>query len=485
MIRNRFRRHRWGVAAVTVAATAMYLVLEFTRYRTSQDGVYDLAIFDQAIRGYAHFHAPLSLVKGQELGLSGGASILGDHFSPILALLAPLYWIYDGPQTLLIAQALLLALAIVPLWIFTRRALGATAAYAIAVAYTVSWPIAQAVGFDFHEVAFAPLLSAILFERFQAGQRRHVLIATGLLLLVKEDMGLYVAGFGVALLLTRGWRRMGLGLLVGGFAATWVGSRLIIPMFGGSADFYWHYNALGRTVGAVAVHLVTHPVAALKRMITPGTKKLHTLKWLFLPLLLLPLASPLVLPGLVLVAERMLSDYPNWWGTHYHYNAFLIVPLLCAGVDTAQRLSGRVPVPRPALPRWVKLPSVGVAWAVLVAVIAIYTVPRFAFGRLLDSGFYRMSVRQLAAEAAVAIVPDGALVEASDHLGGALTGRTRVLLWKPGPAAAPWIVADLEHRDMGWRSPAPELKAISALRSSGYQTVFQRDGFVVLHKAPP
>ena len=33
-----------------------------------------------------------------------------------------LYWIYNGPQTLLVAQAVLFALAIPPLWVFTRRA---------------------------------------------------------------------------------------------------------------------------------------------------------------------------------------------------------------------------------------------------------------------------------------------------------------------------------------------------------------------------
>jgi hypothetical protein len=62
------------------------------------------------------------VVKGVHNGFGAGFSVLGDHFSPILALLAPLaplYWFYSGPQTLICAQAMLFALAAFPLFAFT------------------------------------------------------------------------------------------------------------------------------------------------------------------------------------------------------------------------------------------------------------------------------------------------------------------------------------------------------------------------------
>jgi len=46
---------------------------------------YDLGIFDQAVRRYAHFQAPIVTLKGDDF------NILGDHFHPIIALWAPLY----------------------------------------------------------------------------------------------------------------------------------------------------------------------------------------------------------------------------------------------------------------------------------------------------------------------------------------------------------------------------------------------------------
>ena len=109
------------------------------------------------------------------------------------------------------AQAVLFALAIPPLWVFTRRAFGGggkatAAAYLVSVAYALSWPIASALAFDFHEVAFAPVLTAVALERLQAGRLRTALIALGALLLVKEDMGLLVAGIGVYLAVrARAW----------------------------------------------------------------------------------------------------------------------------------------------------------------------------------------------------------------------------------------------------------------------------------------
>jgi uncharacterized membrane protein len=92
-------------------------------------------------------------------------------------VLAPLYWINDSPVNLLAAQAVLMAMAAWPLWVFTRRALGTAAAYLIAITYVTCGPVAQVIGFDFHEVAFAPLLMAIMYERFQAGRKVHVVLA--------------------------------------------------------------------------------------------------------------------------------------------------------------------------------------------------------------------------------------------------------------------------------------------------------------------
>nr|WP_263641793.1 hypothetical protein [Microbispora cellulosiformans] len=66
---------------------------------------------------------------------------------------------------------MLFAAAVPVLWVVGRRMLGTTCAYAMACAYALSRPIAEAAAFQFHEFAFMPLLTALLFERWQAGRR--------------------------------------------------------------------------------------------------------------------------------------------------------------------------------------------------------------------------------------------------------------------------------------------------------------------------
>src|SRR4029078_3025731 len=101
-------------------------------------------------------------------------------------------------------------------------------------------------------------LTAVMVERFDAGRRWPAILAAVALLLVKEDMGLLVAGFGGYLLLTRRrqWAQRawtGLAFVVGGVAATWAATHLLIPAFGGSARFYWACGHVGATPGRALV----------------------------------------------------------------------------------------------------------------------------------------------------------------------------------------------------------------------------------------
>jgi uncharacterized membrane protein len=145
-----------GTAAVIFAAYTTYAFARHAKYETTG---FDLGIFDQVVRAYAHFHAPISPLKGM------GYNILGDHFHPILVLLVPLYWIWADPRMLLAAQAALFAVSILPVASFARRRFGGRAALVVAACYGLSWPLQRAVHFDFHEIAFAVPLIALVVER--------------------------------------------------------------------------------------------------------------------------------------------------------------------------------------------------------------------------------------------------------------------------------------------------------------------------------
>jgi uncharacterized membrane protein len=466
------------VAALTVAAALLYAadaLIQFRRFLTS---TFDLVIFDQGVRGYAHLSAPVSIARGVADGGTAHFVLLSDHWSPILAVLAPLYWIHDGPATLLVAQAVLFALAIPPLWAFTARQLGAPCGYFIAAAYALSLPIMAAVTFDFHEVAFVPVLTAVMAERFQAGRRGTAILAAVALLLVKEDMGLLIAGYGGYLLVTRR-RWTGLGFLVGGLAATWLASHVLIPAFGGSASFYWAYGQFGRTAGSAAVGILTHPWHALHVLVTPGVK-VRTMLGLLVPLGFLPLASPLTLAAVPLLAERMLaSGYPLWWQAKFQYNAFIVMILFLAAVDGAARLQRRWGGALPRLP-WGWAPAT--VWAAAVCIAAVAYVPSSPFGPLLHPNYYTVNARVRAADQATARVPSGVAVEAANNLGARLSGRDTVLLLDGTPRWAPWVVADTKGLDFPFCTPAQQAQYVSFLRAHGYRLVLSDDGYVVLYR---
>jgi uncharacterized membrane protein len=493
------RRHRpqlAGVAALTALAAAGYTVFALARYYTFHTGSYDLVIFDQAVRSYAHFQPGISVIKGVHNGFGPHFSVLGDHWSPILAVLAPLYWIHNGPQTLLVAQSVLFALAIPPVWLFTRRAFGGgqravLAAYLAAIAYALSWPIASAMNFGFHEVAFAPALTAVALERLQAGRLRPALLALAALLLVKEDMGVLVAGIGLYLLVARPQqvarqRLAALVLIAVGVVDSALAIYVLIPAFGGRPGYYWAYTALGSNAPQALVHLVLHPVSSLKLLVTPQVK-LQTMLWLLGAFCFLPLRSPITLAAVPLLAERMLgSVFAGWWGTSFQYNAFLVVVLVCAAVDGAARIDRSLARRRaqPAGPAWAAGP-VALACVVAMCLAALILVPRFAFGAALSPSFFQQDPRMRAAAAAAAAVPAGVTVEAVNHLGPQLSARDTVLLWDgdgSSPLRPPWVVADVAKREFTFPSLTAQRQRVALLERTGYQVVFQRGGYIVLHR---
>jgi uncharacterized membrane protein len=495
------------VGALTLGAAVLYCLDSLLLLRRFLATTFDLVIFDQGIRGYAHFRAPVSIARGVSDGQTAHFLLLADHWSPILALLAPLYWIHDDPATLLVAQGVLFALAIPPLWAYTRRQIGEGAAYLVCVAYALSLPVMEAVIFDFHEVAFVPVLTAVMVERFDralvpgARPPRTVLnpqtplagvAAAVALLLVKEDMGLLVAGFGCYLLLTRR-RWTGLAFVVGGLASTWVATQLLIPAFGGSANFYWAYDQFGSTLGSALLNVLTHPLHALHVFVTPPVKA-RTMIGLLAMFGFLPLASPMVVAVVPLLAERMLaSGYPLWWQAKFQYDAFIVMMLCCAAVDGAARLQRHWPrrwdrwLTYPgSWPKWLRRSGSpwrpATLWAAGICAAALVYFPSSPFGSLLHPGFYGVNARMRAAAAAIAHVPAGVEVEAANNIGPRLSGRDTVLLLDGTPRWAPWVVGDTIGLDFPFCTPSQQAQELAYLRAHGYSLVFADDGYVVLHR---
>src|SRR5665213_1459724 len=170
--------------SVVVAVLVVSCVLSISRYVRVSPATWDLGIFTEAIHRYAHLESPTVDIKAP------GFDLLGDHFHPILVLLAPAFWIYPSPATLLVVQALLTAISVIPVYRAGLQLLGQAEARLLCAAYGFSWGLAAMNAYDFHEVCFAvPLLAASLSSLVRGHIRGAVLWSLPLVF-VKEDQGL-------------------------------------------------------------------------------------------------------------------------------------------------------------------------------------------------------------------------------------------------------------------------------------------------------
>ncbi len=431
---------------------------------------------------------------------SPGLNLLGDHFHPIVALVAPFFRIAPTPVTLLLAQALLVAVSVVPVSRAATAKLGSTAGRVIAVAYAFSWGLQWMIDFDFHELAFAVPLLACSLSALVRGRNRAAVVWAAPLVLVKEDQGFTVAAIG-AVILINAWRararaarenvpedatpgapanagagKAGLFLVLWGIAWSVVSIEVIIPFF--NPDHQYDYWAQGGVLGGGGRNSVT----VLLTQIAHGyPEKLGTLALILLPVAFLAVGSPVALVAVPSIVLRFLNTGSNYWGPYYHYNAPLMPIVFIAAIDALSRIQaahGTAGQPRQGL----AAATVRYSPALMLAIAAglAFWAP---VKHLWQPQTYTIGQHVLTENAAMAKVPDGATVEATMTMLAPLAARADTF-WTgiPDPAAQ-YIVFDntrsinnpqpgnmyqwIEHRHQGVR----------------YRKIYSRDDVYVFRRS--
>ena len=251
--------------------------------------------------------------------------------------LAPAYWIWNDARVLLVAQALLIAAASVPIFWWGRSRLGVAGASSVQLAFLAFWGVLAGVIFDFHELAVA--VPAISFGLYALLERKTRLFWAMFVLgcLAKEDIALTFAAMGLYALVVQ--RRARFGLAVSAVAGTWFALTLgtIMPAISGRRYPYWDYPSLGSTWTKAIVTLVERPYRAVVLLFDRPEKR-ATLAESFGAWLFVPLVSPLLLVALPTVAERFWAHNPAFWSTQFQYSLPIAPVLAFAAIDGASRL---------------------------------------------------------------------------------------------------------------------------------------------------
>ncbi len=440
-----------------VAASSIVFV--WRRYTTFSAGNLDLALFDQVVFNFTRgdgFYSSLRLDR----------SFFADHFTPALALFAPLYFLAADPRTLMIAQVLLVAAAALPLFHACRRVSDATTAWLLVLLYAWSVPVRYLATVDFHPECLTILCLAAGLERASAKRFGQAVLVFVCSALIKESVALGVAGAGLVLVFAH--RRPWLGSALFGFGLAYFVVMLlwVIPGFRQlqSYEYYGRYGHLGSGLVDIVKNLITRPYLAY-HLFWPGQKVEYTLR-LLAPLAFLPLLGWRYTIGASIVwAQNALANYPPMHSVHFQYNGEIIPFLWLGAAAGAARL---------------KASRLSAGHGVVLSSALILTLALAEGSELSRTARNASSPRKARIAEALAGVDPALAVSTDPHLAPHLSRRKYVYLFPQLEGARPVdVVAVDAHIDPpGWLiDKAGWQRAVEALPAQGFSRVLEVDGF--------
>jgi uncharacterized membrane protein len=421
---------RWPLLLWTtmVCWTAVLLILVRSYFLDFRFGRYDLGNMVQAVWSTAEGR-PLETT----FGTGEQAVRLAGHADPILVLLAPFWMLAPSPLTLAAVQIAACAMGALPVFWLARRHLGSERSAGLLALSYLSYPwLAWAALDAVHPVTVAVplLLYAIWFldsHRLWAFAGCAILVAAS-----GELMGLPLAGLGLWYWHAHGRRRAGLVIAGAGFAWSLIAVKVIVPYFqGGDSPFYSYYESVGGSPEGVLRTLFTDPDKIASALVTGADLG-------YVVALAVPLAGLFVLtPGLALsalpqLAANGLSSITAAMDPRSHHVSGILAFLIAGSVLGIARLPSA---------RHVKT-----AAAVLVLCVGSSLLlgpwPGLpARDRLWPDDIPTVDNVE-ALRNAVASIPDGVAVAATNKAGSHLSAR-KEFFSIPRIENAEWVVIDM------------------------------------------
>jgi uncharacterized membrane protein len=461
------RWKRWlAPGAVALLVFALLGGLTVYRHDSFRSHALDLGYLDQVAWNTIHGEPFASTIKTGTL-----SSYFAGHFSPAIAVAGAMFWLWDDTRTILLLQAGALVLSGLPIYALFRD-YGKWLAMAVLLAFFLNPWLHRANLQDFHTMLLAtPLISLAVFGVLR---QRYPLAVISLLatLLVKEDMGLVVALFGLYLLVFvrgRAWP-WGLVLLVVGPA--WLGATtlLLIPSFAPDGEYRiltHRYAFLGGGPTEAIQTLLRDPLILAKQVFRQE-KVLALIQFLasmgFLPLL----GGGLILVALPLIWYLQLSD-DRALAVLWQWHAATYLPVFFGAIYVGFRRL-------PARGRYIA------AGVLILASIAAFFIDGSVLRLLREPGMTperREIVRSLMAQ-----IPPEASVSAQDELLPHLSHRREIYLF-PTIEDADYILMDRLGSTYPLETEDYEVFWQAAQDPFEYEKVYDDNDFILLRREEP
>lgn len=460
----------WGLILL-FGLTFSWLALQHHRaFITSFDlGVYNQVTWN-TLQGRPFFYTS----TGQPL------SHLSNHASPVMALVAPLYLLHRGPETLLILQAFVLGLGGLPLfWLAREKLAHDWVALGLLLAYLL-FPGLQVVSLaDFHPPALGLTFLMFAFYCLETRRRAWFILFALLAMSAKEQIPLQIIFMGLyAWIRHRDWR-LGSGTIAMGIAWFVAVMYWVIPAHSvtGEHIFLDFYARFGDSPAAIVFTVLTRPDLVLQTLLEPA--RLAYLRDVFTPFAFLPLLGlPILAVGAPSFAINLLSSNPAMFDAQRgHYVADVIPWLAYAALFGLVALRWAVTQFRPRYSR-----QVVVGGGLLLTGMALTWQVFYGFSPLSPSApLIRPSKQDRIGQTYINLIPPEAPISAQSTLYPHLSHRQIAYVF-PRLAEAEYILVDVTSDTTPLHPNDHKREIQNLLDGNEFGLLAAGDGYLVLEK---
>lgn len=310
-----FRGKNLYISVGVMTAFAMFMVAYGTimRYRGYNSSTFDLGIFTQMFESMATDFTQNTTLERNVL-----LSHFAVHFSPIYYLLLPFYMIFRSPEFLLTSQAVIVFSGVLPLLLICKRwRYSNKVTFFICGVFLSFSAFTGGCFYDFHENAFLVPLLLWLFYFLEKNSMLGMDITAVLILLVKEDAGLYLIIIGVYAILNRKIKKLNAIILLLLGVSGFIFATTFIDLYGEgikASRYAMFMNEGEDSLVNVVVNVVKNPSYLLSELVKP--EKIVFILEMLVPLLFLPFRTR-KLCDYVLLVPMLLVNLATSYGYQY------------------------------------------------------------------------------------------------------------------------------------------------------------------------
>ena len=357
------------VLLITFLYTSVFSFLSIRRIHILWASYFDMGIMHQTVYNTFESLRHVDITRILELtdphGSGNQIKRMAIHNDVILAFVAPLYYIYSGPETLAVAQTIVLASGAIALYLIVRKRtinwklenkyLSIILSWLLPCIYLLYTPLQKSNLYEFHAVTLATSLILWMYYFYLKRYWKVFSIFIILTLLTKEQIGFSLAIFLLVesvkylrplfkpnqkvisinnILHNRSVRL----LVTGSFICllyVWFTVFFFMPSFRGW-DKHFALDYFAKDTSSPIQFIYSH----ISQLFS-----FETIKYILLiigPLALLPFGSIYILPAIPEILINLLSSSPQMKSMYFHYTAAITPWLFIATIDTLIRLLPRL-----------------------------------------------------------------------------------------------------------------------------------------------